>query len=213
MEPPPKNRKRTSANSRTGFPLPPRLDSDSVSDNQALLGKGGRQKKKKRSHLANASNPHHLRNYVPSRLPQQPLPLTQASLAAANLISPPAMRFLSAQIPPRRRKRSAVPLAPLPLTNPLDEWICPSCEYNLFYGDESGFKRAIKNRKKILSRRRRARERAAAAASGIPSTIPEKSAHTDHLENDNILSTIPANPSQTGTKKDRQLAPGDDILK
>jgi hypothetical protein len=48
----------------------------------------------------------------------------------------------------------------------LDEWICPFCEYDLFYGQEAGLRRAMRNRKKILSRRRRARERAAAAASG-----------------------------------------------
>lgn len=58
-------------------------------------------------------------------------------------------------------------LAPVPLTNPLDEWVCPYCEYDLFYAGEGNFRRAIKNRKKILKRRRRARERAAAAASGV----------------------------------------------
>jgi hypothetical protein len=52
------------------------------------------------------------------------------------------------------------------LTNPAEEWICPFCEYKLFYGEEPGYTRTVKSRKKILKRRRRAQERAAAAASG-----------------------------------------------
>ena len=62
-----------------------------------------------------------------------------------------------------------VPSAASALTNPADEWICPFCEYELFYGDDAGYHRAVRNRKKILRRRRRARERAAAAASGVGS--------------------------------------------
>lgn len=61
------------------------------------------------------------------------------------------------------------------LTNPADEWICPFCEYKLFYGEEPGYTKSVRNRKKILKRRRRAQERAAAAASGKPlSTAPER---------------------------------------
>lgn len=40
---------------------------------QSLVGTKARGKKKKRSALANASNPHHLKNYVPSRLPHSGL--------------------------------------------------------------------------------------------------------------------------------------------
>ncbi|KAH9857259.1 hypothetical protein C2E23DRAFT_856716 [Lenzites betulinus] len=155
-------------------------------------GKGG--KKKKRSALANASNPHHLRNYVPSRLPHSgPPSAQQAAQNAQNMLSPLPLRFLAAEIPPRRRKKAdaaaaqqpgqglpagqQVPagLAPAPpplapastLANAAEEWICPFCEYQLFYGDDSSYHRAVRNRKKILRRRRRARERAAAAASGV----------------------------------------------
>ncbi|KAI0653146.1 hypothetical protein C8Q70DRAFT_648594 [Cubamyces menziesii] len=147
-------------------------------------GKSG--KKKKRSALANASNPHHLRNYVPSRLPHSGPPnAQQAAQNAQNLLSPPPLRFLSAEIPPRRPRKKDVaaagagagaaappppppPVAPATtLTNPAEEWICPFCEYQLFYGDEQSYHRAVRNRKKILRRRRRARERAAAAASGV----------------------------------------------
>ncbi|KAI0630604.1 hypothetical protein C8Q77DRAFT_1134189 [Trametes polyzona] len=157
----------------------------------ATKGKGG--KKKKRSALANASNPHHLRNYVPSRLPHPgPPSAQQAAQNAQNMLSPLPLRFLSAEIPPRRpRKAKAAgaagagtatdqatqapappppqPSAATALANPAEEWICPFCEYQLFYGDEQSFHRAVRNRKKILRRRRRARERAAAAASGVAS--------------------------------------------
>lgn len=151
---------------------------------QAAAGAKGRQsKKKKRSALANASNPHHLRNYVPSRLPHSGQPPSQGTQAlnAANYLGPPPIRFLSAEVPPKRRKKSAAPpppAAPLgaQLTSPVDEWICPFCEYNLFYGDDAAYRRAVKSRKKILQRRRRARERAAAAASGVAPVAPAPAA-------------------------------------
>lgn len=129
-------------------------------------------KKKKRSALANASNPHHLRNYVPSRIPN-PSHLSAAQIGAntQNLLSPLPLLFLSAQIPPRRgaaqQQQQQRPMAAAPqLANPAEEWICPTCEYRLFYGDEQGYRIGLRNRKKILKRRRRARERAAAAANG-----------------------------------------------
>ncbi|GLB43287.1 hypothetical protein LshimejAT787_1301880 [Lyophyllum shimeji] len=136
-------------------------------------GKSGKAaKKKKRSAMANASNPHHLRNYVPSRLPHHSSP-ADANANNSNLLSPLPLRFLSADIPPRRRgsgggKKSGGSVQAVgSLTNPSEEWICAFCEYALFYGDEEGsYRRAVRNRKKILRRRRRARERAAAAASG-----------------------------------------------
>lgn len=124
-------------------------------------------KKKKRSALANASNPHHLRNYVPSRIPNQGL-LSAAQLGAntQNMLSPLPLVFLSAQIPPRRGTAQRPPAVASQLTSQGEEWICPTCEYRLFYGDEQGYRMGVRNRKKILKRRRRARERAAAAANG-----------------------------------------------
>jgi hypothetical protein len=151
---------------------------------QVLAGMKPRGKKKKRSALANASNPHHLRNYVPSRLPHsgQTNP-SQTNTNSQNDLGPLPLRFLSAEIPPRRRKKTHT-AQPMPqLTNPADEWICAFCEYELFYGDEQEYRRAVKSRKKILRRRRRARERAAAAAGGNSTTkVPEKStsAHEDY---------------------------------
>jgi len=167
---------------------------------QAAPAAKGRQKKKKRSALANASNPHHLRNYVPSRLPHNGSNVSAQQQAAnqANILGPFPLRFLSAEVPPKRRRkngtdsparsrsrsRSSTPPPPMvPMmtagTNPVDEWICPFCEYNLFYGDESAFRRSIKSRKKILQRRRRARERAAAAASGVVPTSALASAQIE----------------------------------
>jgi hypothetical protein len=141
-------------------------------DKTAAGGGSGKKKKKKRSALANASNPHHLRNYVPSRLPNQGVMNSAHSIAnQQNLLSPLPIRFLTAE--PRKGRgelhdrASANGGAGGPvIVNPADEWICPTCEYRLFYGDEHGYRIAIRNRKKILKRRRRARERAAAAASG-----------------------------------------------
>ncbi|KAF8159853.1 hypothetical protein B0H34DRAFT_655742 [Crassisporium funariophilum] len=138
-------------------------------------GKVKNGKKKKRSALANASNPHHLRNYVPSRLPHtgggggtDGNGGVQGQAATnANTIGPLPLRFLSAEIPPRRRKKSSTPAVPsIQLTHPTEEWICAFCEYDLFYGEDPAYRRAVRSRKKILKRRRRARERAAAAASG-----------------------------------------------
>ena len=158
---------------------------ESVDSGIALGGGGGKAKngkKKKRSALANASNPHHLRNYVPSRLPHtgpgdggaaaHGSGGTAAANASGNTIWPLPLRFLSSEIPPRRRSRAknstppptTVPL--IQLTHPAEEWICAFCEYDLFYGEDAAYRRAVRNRKKILKRRRRARERAAAAASG-----------------------------------------------
>ncbi|KAJ7663895.1 hypothetical protein DFH06DRAFT_1188823 [Mycena polygramma] len=145
----------------------------------ALMGLKPRTggKKKKRSALANASNPHHLRNYVPSRLPHSAptaAPGTNGVQAqnTVGVFGSLPLRFLSADIPPRRRRgkkgsAAAPPAGEAPvLTNPADEWICAFCEYRLFYGDDAAHRRAVRSRKKILRRRRRARERAAKAASG-----------------------------------------------
>ena len=150
-------------------------------------------KKKKRSALANASNPHHLRNYVPSRLPNSgQTTAAQALQNAQNLLTPLPMRFLSADVPPRRRKKASTANV-TPLTNPIEEWICPFCEYDLFYGDSADYQRAINNRKKVLKRRRRARERAAAAASGVAAGLSK---------NSNNSNATPAEAATAGDETD-----------
>ena len=122
-------------------------------------GKSRGSKKKKRNALAIASNPHHRNNYVPSRLPSGQVNATQATLNAQNLLGPQPLRFLSAELPPRRRKKETVTVR-TQIVDPADEWVCARCEYLLFYGDGSEYRRAIRDRKQILRRRRRARERA-----------------------------------------------------
>jgi len=176
-------------------------------------GKTRQAKKKKRSALANASNPHHLRNYVPSRLPhsgQPPPQALQASLNAQNFLGPPPIRFLTAEIPPKRRKKTAAVPTPglTQLTNPAEEWICPFCEYDLFYGDDLRSRRAVRNRRKILARRRRARERAAAAASGVAPVAPapappaERTAPVETHASVDVPANDPA-PVGAKTKRDR----------
>ncbi|OCH96359.1 hypothetical protein OBBRIDRAFT_743872 [Obba rivulosa] len=163
------------ANRKQGGQAPAGAPADENAPAVDAPAAGGKSKgkKKKRAVLANASNPHHLRNYVPSRLPGAGQANTvQAAANAQNLLSPLPLRFLSAELPPRRRKSAERAPPPMPsITSPLDEWICPFCEYALFYGEEQAFQRAVRNRKKILRRRRRARERAAAAASGAASAV------------------------------------------
>ena len=175
---------------------------------QSLLGtKGKGGKKKKRSALANASNPHHLRNYVPSRLPHTGPPSAQQAVQnAQNLLTPLPLRFLSAEIPPRRRKKSEPNVTPIAtLTNPADEWICPFCEYELFYGDEQSYHRAVRNRKKILRRRRRARERAAAAASGV---APAATAASGGAENEDGFEPPAATAPASASAKENTPASG-----
>lgn len=149
-----------------------------------LVPPKGKSKKKKRSALANASNPHHLRNYVPSRLPNSGSPSTiSAAQVALQFLGPPPIRFLTAELGGGRgaagtvvsrngskRMSGTAPLddgAPMP-----DEWICAFCEYDLFYGTEARYRHGIRARKKILRRRRRARERAARTASGVGPAAP-----------------------------------------
>ena len=153
---------RTSRTKRSGK-VQPSLGGDQSADSSDLFpsGKGLGSKKKKRNAFAIASNPHHRNNYVPSRLPASGhVNPVQATLNAQNSVGPQPLQFLSAELPPRRRKKESVTPKSL-IVNPADEWICPRCEYSLFYGDGSDYRRAIRDRKQILRRRRRAQERAA----------------------------------------------------
>ncbi|KAJ3801069.1 hypothetical protein GGU11DRAFT_675826 [Lentinula aff. detonsa] len=173
---------RSSRQKRGDRPRSDKKPRDQTTDHLEPTGNGQSSrsgKKKKRSALANASNPHHLRNYVPSRLPHSaggcPPNVNGTNQANANDLGPFPLRFLSAEIPPRRgtrSKRSQVQeqqqasLASMSLINPADEWLCVFCEFQLFFGDDAEYRKALNKRKNILKRRRRARERAAAAASG-----------------------------------------------
>ncbi|KAF8449335.1 hypothetical protein L210DRAFT_3609648 [Boletus edulis BED1] len=134
-------------------------------------GKSRGSKKKKRNALAIASNPHHRNNYVPSRLASSGhVNPVQASLNAQN----------SLELPPRRRKKE-IATPKTQIVNPADEWICPRCEYSLFYGDGTDYRRAIRDRKQILRRRRRAQER---AAGGLGSSKNPAKPVTDEEDDD-----------------------------
>jgi len=184
---------------------------DAISNSKS---KGG-SKKKRRSALANASNPHHLRNYVPSRLPNSgpPPSVSGAAIHQQNLISPLALRFLSAQLPPKRRGPAPAgnAAATSQLTTPGDEWICAFCEYDLFYGDEARFHRAVRNRKKILKRRRRAREKAAATASGTKAagagTVSSQGEEEGGADDDESRSDGGDGRGE-GRERERERAPG-----
>ncbi|KAJ7066809.1 hypothetical protein B0H15DRAFT_925981 [Mycena belliarum] len=222
-------RTRTSTTT-TNTTVPPVKGEIEGTDPAALMGIKPRGKKKKRSALANASNPHHLRNYIPSRLPHSGTPgvganinaSAQAALNAQNYLGPPPLRFLSADIPPKRQrgrgrngKKAPAPAGEGPvLTNPAEEWICAFCEYNLFYGDDGQHRRAVRSRKKILRRRRRARERAAAAASGTstakvpPERAPEEyDLHPGYAPGVDDLANVPKQSKWRGEpNKERDRA-------
>lgn len=167
------------------------LQTGGYTDSIIPPGKGRIPKKKKRSALANASNPHHLRNYVPSRMPHTapPASAAQAALNAQNNLGPCPTRFLAADMKPRRPKKSSAEPPPSSNANPTDEWICAFCEYDLFYGDETGLRRALRNRKKILRRRRRARERAAFAASRFNPVAPAGGSSSDEMDDESPVRT------------------------
>ncbi|KAK1224155.1 hypothetical protein PQX77_012959 [Marasmius sp. AFHP31] len=146
---------------------------DDLSQPSTPSKNASKKKKKKRSALANASNPHHLRNYVPSRVPGVGVNNTQnANANDANELGPPPTRFLNAQIRSDKNGKAdsnaSVDTASNVnnLTQPGEEWICAFCEYELFYGDDADFRKAVRKRKAILKRRKRAREKAADKASG-----------------------------------------------
>ncbi|KAF8705486.1 hypothetical protein RHS03_05542, partial [Rhizoctonia solani] len=145
-----------------------KIDYESVYDKP--FKKSIKSKKKKRSTLANASNPHHLRNYIPSRVSHpggHSIWSGHGQSQGSSSLAPLPLKFLSAALPPHRKGRppTAESLGSI-LIHPETEWICPLCEYSLFYGDEVAMQRATRSRRKVLIRRRNARERAAAAASG-----------------------------------------------
>lgn len=145
----------------------------------------GKNKKKKRSALAIASNPHHRRNYVPGRL-------LGSGAASAKPVDRDAfgaipLRFLAADLPPLRRASRQSRDRDRDrerLTTPSEEWICPWCEYELFYGSEREYRKAVNNRKKILRRRRRAERRAANVTSKVGDKSREEQDGTDEDDDD-----------------------------
>lgn len=196
---------RASRTKRSGKVQPSLLGGDQSADPLDLFpsGKSRGSKKKKRNAFAIASNPHHRNNYVPSRLPSSGhVNPVQATLNAQNSLGPQPLRFLSAELPPRRRKKETVNPRSL-IVNPVDEWICPRCEYSLFYGDGSDYRRAVRDRKQILRRRRRAQER---AAGGLGTTKnPAKPISDEEDDDDDDQSAI---RSATGMDRSSEWGEG-----
>lgn len=172
---------RTSRTKRSSKIQPSLPNGDQLADSLELSpsGKSRGGKKKKRNALAIASNPHHRNNYVPSRLPSSGhVNPAQATLNAQNTLGPQPLRFLSAELPRQRTKQTVALRAQI--VDPVDEWICPRCEYSLFYGDGADYRRAIRDRKQILRRRKRAQER----ASGLGGTKSAAKPVSDEEDND-----------------------------
>ena len=146
-----------------------------------------------------ASDPHDRKNYIP-RLSAPAL--SNPSHSNQTLPgSPHPLLFLSANIPPRRRKKAiATPTAQI--VDPAEEWICPNCEHSLFYSDGPEYKRAVRSRKQILRRRRRAQERAAGGLSAPKTPARVASDDGDDDGDDGLLGTqSPAIPKSTEWKQ------------
>lgn len=134
---------------------------------------GGKKKtsKKKRNALANASNPHHMKNYVPTRmLADQPSPPLSGHALMASLFFPPPTRFLSAlpsklKTSPSANANANANAADDPQPGS-DEYLCVLCEYRLFYGSTEVRKRMVSKRKRMIARKQRAQERATGVANG-----------------------------------------------
>ncbi|WVO14365.1 hypothetical protein L204_101998 [Cryptococcus depauperatus] len=139
--------------------------SQTLSSNDCIKTKK-KTKKKKRSVLANQSNPHHVDNYRPSRTvspqgnPYEPWPHHY------DLISPPSMPLLAA-----RPQRITAPLPGVPQRRTLvrpseDDYICSFCEYDLYYGSERARRQAVRRRRSELKRKEAIKAKAKNVAEG-----------------------------------------------
>ncbi|KAL4066149.1 hypothetical protein J3A83DRAFT_4360397 [Scleroderma citrinum] len=152
---------------------------------------------KKKKNVNVASDPHDRKNYTPSRL-SVPIPSNPAHTKQISPGSERPLLFLSADIPPRKRKKAtATPTTQI--VDPAEEWICPYCEYSLFYTDGPEYKRAVRNRKQILRRRRRAQERAAGGLSA-PKT-PAKATSDNDDDDDQFTTQSPTISKSTEWKQ------------
>ncbi|KAJ9115922.1 hypothetical protein QFC22_005065 [Naganishia vaughanmartiniae] len=163
------------ANSANVVVEPSADDPDYVPSHNAAGGAKKGKKKKKKSAMANAANPHHVKNYVPSRRPVNAPQTEMPNLVdmLATLFFPPPTRFLNSR--PRKPDSTGQPSqsnqqksAPSrPLADPADdEYVCSLCEYDLFFGTEQAMFKAIDRRKKVIERRQKAQEKAKGVMAG-----------------------------------------------
>ncbi|BGP12701.1 hypothetical protein JCM10213_008839 [Rhodosporidiobolus nylandii] len=129
--------------------------------------------RKKRSAHANAHNVHHRDNYVPSRLPSQQHGTHTGSDGSGTpqLASWPASDEAIAAAGQYASTCGGGHFCTAP-----DETICLFCEYELFYGQESLLLKAVRKRKGVLSRRKKAKDRAMKATQGGGATAPPATA-------------------------------------
>ncbi|GHJ90235.1 hypothetical protein NliqN6_6637 [Naganishia liquefaciens] len=157
--------------------------------NVAGANKGKKKKKKKKSAMANAANPHHVKNYVPSRRPVNPPQADMPNLVdfLSMLFFPPPTRFLNANTGTKdtthadgRRRETARPAA----ETTEEEYVCCFCEYDLFFGSEQAMFKAVRRRKKVLERRQKAQEKAKGVMAGKGLRTKSKSTGDDGGESE-----------------------------
>ncbi|KAK4055131.1 hypothetical protein OIV83_000411 [Microbotryomycetes sp. JL201] len=111
--------------------------------------------KKKRSAHANALNVHHRNNYVPSRAPASAMGQHHGRGEDGHaMFWPPSDEALAAAGGGR---------GDLSWFSGPDEWLCALCEYDLLFGDVD---KAVKQRRRVLKIRRKAKQRASKATAG-----------------------------------------------
>lgn len=137
-------------------------------------------------------------NVTPDPYDRHRLSAPVPSYSSQNTLNHPLL-FLSANIPRKRKKATTAATPTAQMVDPAEEWICPHCEYSLFYSDGPEYKRAIRNRKKILRRRRRAQERAAGGLSAPK--IPPAKDHEDEEDGYGDEGGLPGIPKSTEWKQ------------
>ncbi|KAL8293773.1 hypothetical protein RQP46_000474 [Phenoliferia psychrophenolica] len=131
--------------------------------------------RKKRSAHANANNVHHRDNFVPSRVPGANSSSSHAQTQHHDSPSTPPLTSWPASQEAIAAAGSRGGHDPSYFAGQ-DEWLCMFCEYEIFYGEESLLSKAIRNRKKILKIRQKARDRASKAANGPAPEAPAPAA-------------------------------------
>ncbi|RXK35069.1 hypothetical protein M231_07689 [Tremella mesenterica] len=141
-------------------------ETNTTPSSQPKTGKK-KPKKKKRSVLANQSNPHHVDNYRSNRVFTPQNEPFESYASHANMLFPPPMRFLSAR---PRRKTAPLPGAPpiVPIRPAEDEYTCCFCDYALFFGSEKLRKWAIRERRREIKKKDVIKQKAKNVAEGKP---------------------------------------------
>ncbi|WWC71501.1 uncharacterized protein I206_105459 [Kwoniella pini CBS 10737] len=124
-------------------------------------------KKKKRSVLANQSNPHHVDNYRPSRTVSPHGDPYEPYASHMSLFNPPPIMFLATR--PKRRVTNSngeEVMMNMDIRPNEDDFICCFCEYDLYYSTEAQRKKAIRRRRKEIKRKELIKSKAKNVAEG-----------------------------------------------